>query len=246
MNNDEAKFVLRAYRPSGRDSQDTAFAEALQQARQDPALATWFEREQNHDRLIAGKLREINPPADLREKILTGARMSRVRRPMRGRWTTLIGLAASIAVVVTLGDLWQGRRLAAAQQDLARFTVNDTAHGDHHADQGPRVRDMLALLASREVALPGSLDVDIGALKRDGCRTVMFNGREAIEVCFNRDGTWYHLYVMERGALPSRVLGRRPALLAENHAAVAVWSDDRYDYALVSPKGMAALERLAT
>lgn len=246
MNNDEAKFVLRAYRPSGRDSQDTAFAEALRQVKQDPALGAWFEREQSHDRLIAGKLREINAPADLREKILTGARMSRVRRPLRGRWTTLIGLAASIAVMVTLGDLWQGRRLAAAQEGLARLTANDAARGDHHADEGASVRDMLAVLASREVALPGSLNVDIAALKKDGCRTVMLNGREAIELCFNRDGTWYHLYVMERGALPARVLRRRPALLTENHAAVVVWSDDRYDYAVVSPKGMAALERLTT
>lgn len=244
MTNDEAKFILRAYRPSGRDSQNAAFAEALQQTRQDPALGTWFEREQTHDRLIAGKLREIAPPADLREKILTGARLSQVRRPMQRRLSAWIGLAASIVVIVALGDLWQGRRLAAAQAELARFTVNDTAHGDHHADQGPLVRDMLALLANRGVALPGSLDVDISALKKDGCRTVMFNGREAIEVCFKRDGTWYHLYVMERGALPRRIMNRGPALLTANNAAVAMWSDDRYDYAVVSPQGMAALERL--
>lgn len=244
MTNDEAKFILRAYRANGRDAQDAAFTEALQQARQDPTLSAWFGREQTHDRVIAGKLGEIVPPAGLREKILTGARMSRLRQPLQHRLTALIGLAASIAVVVTLADLWQGQRLAAAQADLMRFTVSDTAHGDHFVEQGPLVRDMLALLASRDVALPGSLDIDIGALKRDGCRTVLFNGREAIEVCFGRDGTWYHLYIMDRGVLPGRIRGGSSAILSENGVAVAVWSDERYDYAVVSPKGMAALERL--
>lgn len=246
MTNDEAKFILRAYRPTGRDAQDAAFAEALQQARHDPVLSAWFEREQTHDRVVAGKLREIVPPVDLRERILTGARMSRLHRGGARRLTALIGLAASIAVAVTLADLWQGRRLAAAQADLMRFTVSDTAQGNHFVDQGPLVRDMLALLASPDVALPGSLDIDIGALKEDGCRTVLFNGREAIEVCFGRDGIWYHLYIMERGALPGRIRGGGPAILGENGVAVAVWSDERYDYAIVSPKGMAALERLTS
>lgn len=50
MNNDEAKFLLSAYRPGGRDAADPSVAAALDQAKRDPALASWFERQQAHDR----------------------------------------------------------------------------------------------------------------------------------------------------------------------------------------------------
>jgi len=36
MNNQEAKFILAAYRPGGQDASDPLFAEALEQVRRDP------------------------------------------------------------------------------------------------------------------------------------------------------------------------------------------------------------------
>ncbi|MDB6169002.1 MAG: hypothetical protein JWM88_1866, partial [Verrucomicrobia bacterium] len=80
MSNNEAKFTLGAYRPNGRDAGDAMFGEPLRQARTDPALGAWFERAQAHDAAMAAKLREIAPPAALREAILAGARASRTRR----------------------------------------------------------------------------------------------------------------------------------------------------------------------
>ena len=50
MNNQEAKLILQAYRPGGRDTFDPLFAEALEQARRDPELQKWFaERKQALD-----------------------------------------------------------------------------------------------------------------------------------------------------------------------------------------------------
>ena len=48
MNNDHAKIVLSVYRPHGQDADDPFFAEALQQAKNNPAMAAWFKNE--HDR----------------------------------------------------------------------------------------------------------------------------------------------------------------------------------------------------
>src|SRR5206468_40161 len=76
MNNTEAKFILNAYRPNGRDATDATFAAALQQAKADPALGAWFAREQSHGAAVAAKLRAIVPPAGLREAILAGGRVS--------------------------------------------------------------------------------------------------------------------------------------------------------------------------
>ncbi|HZL45889.1 MAG TPA: hypothetical protein VFC28_06650, partial [Opitutaceae bacterium] len=72
MNNEQARFLLRAYRPSGRDAGDPAFADALRQAQGDPALGTWFAGEQAFDAAVAAKMRALAPPAGLREAILTG------------------------------------------------------------------------------------------------------------------------------------------------------------------------------
>ena len=38
MDNDQAKFILRAYRSSGKDVESTEMALALERARQDPEL----------------------------------------------------------------------------------------------------------------------------------------------------------------------------------------------------------------
>ena len=39
-----------------------------------PNCAAWFAREQAFDAAIAAKLREINPPAELRDNIIAGGR----------------------------------------------------------------------------------------------------------------------------------------------------------------------------
>jgi len=44
MTNEEAKFLLSGYRPNGADAGDAALAEALAQARRDPALGAWWQR----------------------------------------------------------------------------------------------------------------------------------------------------------------------------------------------------------
>jgi hypothetical protein len=76
MTNDEAKFILSAYRPGGHDAADPAFAEALDQARKDPALARWFEFERRFDEVMTAKIGAVTPPAGLRDAILAGARVT--------------------------------------------------------------------------------------------------------------------------------------------------------------------------
>lgn len=77
MNNEEAKLILAAYRPSGQDATDPLFAEALEQARRDPDLKTWFKAQLAFDTSVAAKLREVQPPPGWREIVLAGARVSR-------------------------------------------------------------------------------------------------------------------------------------------------------------------------
>ncbi|MCF7688556.1 MAG: hypothetical protein K9N01_09670 [Cephaloticoccus sp.] len=245
MNNDEAKFILRAYRPSGMDANDPMFTTALLQSRHDPLLGAWFSRAQTYDMVVAAKLREIVPPTDLRDRILAGGKDSRRRRVMPRRLVGWLALAASVAVVFALSEVWQGRRVEAAQTQFANFALNDFQHGRHHNAGGAVMDSVMGMLAQSDTRLPGALPLSIEEMKANGCRTVKFSGHDAVEVCFERDGTWYHLYVMDRGVLPRSLFSSAPALLALNDAAVAVWSDSNHDYAVVSPKGMGALKQLA-
>jgi len=245
MNNDEARFILRAYRPGGLDAKDPMFATALQQAKHDPILNTWFEREQSYDMVLAAKFREIMPPGDLRDRILAGGRVSQKPSRSSRRLFNWLALAASVAVIFTLSEVWQGRRVEAAQVAYAQFAVDDTKNGHHLPAQGEVQKNMLAMLAQSNTKLPGSLPLTMEEMKSNGCRTVKFAGRDAVELCFSRDGTWYHLYVTSRGALPRSLLKKSSALLTINETVVAVWSDRNYDYAVVSPEGIDALKHLA-
>src|SRR6266852_9182231 len=80
MDNHEAKFILSAYRPGGQDAGDPRFVEALEQARRDPMLEQWFRDSVAFDSAMTDKLRAIEVPADLRQNILVGVKVS---RPLR-------------------------------------------------------------------------------------------------------------------------------------------------------------------
>ena len=66
MKNDEAKFILSAYRPDGDDAGDARFAEALAQAEQDPELAPWLQEERRFDSVFCDALGAVPVPPDLR------------------------------------------------------------------------------------------------------------------------------------------------------------------------------------
>lgn len=246
MNNDEAKFILQGYRPSGRDANDSRFAPALAQSRNDPSLGAWFAREQAHDRVVMEKLNEIVPPAGLREKILAGGRVSQVSAPPRRHWGAWLALAASVAVVLTLTEFWQGHRLEAARTNYAEFAVNDLKHGVHHAGTGAFKEEILAMLARDDIRLPGSVPLEWGELEANGCRILKYGDRQTVEICFTRDGQWYHLYMSPRKKSFGSFLKNSPSMLAMNDTAVAVWSDKHYDYVVVSADGMGALKKLTT
>ena len=71
MNSEQARFLLRAFRP-GIDRVDAPeFREASEQLRHDPELAAWFARETAIDDVLRAKLVTATPvPGDLRERLL--------------------------------------------------------------------------------------------------------------------------------------------------------------------------------
>ena len=240
MTTQEAKFLLSAYRPDGRDAVDPFFAEALAQARSDPELAAWFAREQAMDARISEKLGGIVPPQGLRESILAGARAS---QPRRERWLSPVWLAAAcIAILLSAAIGMRLRSTAPNESDLARFALNDLAkEGAEHDPNLPSLASVQAELTSHPLPIYRNLNIDPARLRQDHCREITIAGHEVFEVCFKHGESWYHLYIARMGDFsPSAPMGT-PTFVGQNLFAAAAWTDGQRTYALVTDAGPAAL-----
>ena len=242
MNHDEAKFLLRARRPGARDAGDERFTEALGEAARDPKLQAWHEAEERFDVALAAKLGALPPPVGLREAILAGGRtsVSPVGRG-RGRWPWFAA-AAAVAVLVALAP----RFLPSAKEpemELALLAMHELSRAhDQHIGNPPGLETVQAQLASMR-RLRGHLNLDLDQLRRNRCRAVRIAGREAFEICFQRDGVWFHLYAMQRATDAADGV-REAQQPGRERLVAAAWSDPRNSYVLVTDAGSAALRRV--
>ncbi len=242
MNHHEAKFLLRARRPGGADAKDPVFAEALAETEKDPTLRAWLESEAAFDRTLAAKLREIQPPPGLRDAILAGSRAS--QRPLawwkKPAW---LAIAASIAVILTL--TLRFRASGSSTQALASYALQDLAvNSAEHAGQRPELTELAARFTNTSVPLPGNIKVDAAELRRLGCRTLNFAGHEVFEICFKRDGHWYHLYAANVHNFSHGPADAKALLTTQGRISSTAWKDGDFAYALVTDAGPEALRRL--
>ncbi len=249
MNNDEAKFILRAYRPEGRDAADPAFADALAQAERDPDLRAWFENERRLDQAVAAKLPQLAPPPGLREAILAGGRVSAARTDRawwkHPRW---VALAAAAAVVALIGSLLFLRRAPVSLPSgaqLIAFALRDTADAHDQHDGFPAgLSGLQAQLAAAPLPLTRGPAVDVEQLRAARCRSVTVGGCQLFEICFHRDGAWYHLYVGRRSDVSRETIDPRRQLLVQGEYASTAWANGDLVYILVTDAGADALKRL--
>ncbi len=244
MNNDEAKFLLSAYRPNGRDAADPAMAEALAQAKRDPALAAWFERQQAHDAAVAAKLRGIAPPPGLRDAILAGARATENARVVRPVWRHPAWLAAAAAVVILLGAFMGWRFAPIHGATLEEFAVNFVDRGFTLQKRSADVAVLKAWLAERQQPLPQTLPTEFARLRALGCRMLEFQGREVSLVCFERGGKEFHVFVVRREAGAIDAPETSPRWIERGRLVAAAWSDASNHYVLVSDAPTETVKRL--
>jgi hypothetical protein len=235
MNTTEAKFILQARRPDGSDDADPRFAEALEQARRDSALGEWLAREQVFDASVAGKLRTVQPPGDLRGTILAGARANQSKRFWKR--PQVLAMAASVAVIGLLTLAWPAMRPSPDVDRLALGVMAEVDSDVHHAAMPMPRGELGAFLADPSLRLVAGLPFDFEQLKAGGCRSLRIAGREVLEVCFG-GGTEFHIYVAKR----EDFRGESGPIFRERGALASVaWTDARHAYVLVSEEGAAAL-----
>jgi hypothetical protein len=153
MNTSEAKERLFLYR-GPIDDADPQFEEALAHARRDPELAEWMREQTGSYDTIRSKLREIEPPSDLAEKIIR-KRPIPFRRgwtqiirkgpiPFPRGWTQILQVAAAIIILAGVTAVWlnlsqRGRHpLVQGQEIVVRGEVLDMTCYIAHNLSGPQ------------------------------------------------------------------------------------------------------------
>ena len=69
MDREQAKFILRSFRPDGADVADRDFAEALKLSTEDRELGDWLAKERAFDSVFAEAMAGIDIPKSLRQEI---------------------------------------------------------------------------------------------------------------------------------------------------------------------------------
>lgn len=242
MNDEQIKFILGACRTRGSDASDPAVAEAFAAIERDPKLRAWFEREQTFGETVREKLHDVSPPPALREAILAGARLGG-RKPWWRR-TTTFALAASVALLLSLAPTaWRMTRPAAAGS-LPDFAMAFAGRGfiglQEHSPDVEKLKDWLA---DRHAPLPAQIPAELAQLRRLGCRTVAFQGKNISVICFERDRE-YHLFVARREDFPGLPAASEPRFASQRGWSSATWSDPQNHYVLVSDAGLPAVKEL--
>ncbi|HUJ44910.1 MAG TPA: hypothetical protein VLW52_15025 [Opitutaceae bacterium] len=245
MNNEQAKFILRAYRPNGRDAGDAVFCEALRQAQADPGLGGWLAREQAFDAAVSAKLEAMTPPPGLREAILTGGRVSTAAPRPRWGLAPWLGMAASVAVLIAIAAIYWTRSAGSTRADLdqmTQFALADpfTAHTGPHADKLGALGAWLENPANR---ISTGVPADLAQLKAQHCRTVSIAGHEVFEICFQR-GSWYHLYLGRRSDFAVGKNAGAPAFIEQARRSAVSWADERLAYVLITSGGVEGLRHI--
>jgi hypothetical protein len=243
MTNEEAKFILGAFRPSGVDTGDPRFGDALRMAGMDPVMGQWFEKSRAYDSAVALKLRQVAPPASLRDDILAGARLSARPRAGSRRLAWFAGMAAAAALAAVVATMKAPSRPGGLVPAFASFAITDAVR-DGHVGHGEPAAALVSGLQTGGAPMPAADQIDFERLRETGCRTLSFAGRDVLEVCFVRNGTLFHLYVARIDPSRADLSTRGPVFVEQAGAAAAVWSDHNLGFALATKAGVEAIRRL--
>lgn len=106
MDKEQARFILRSFRPDGADADDHDLAEALKLALENRELGEWLAQERAFDAAFAKALGSVNLPENLREDILACLAVERGDFPQAEDATDAawIGALASIQPPASLRD----------------------------------------------------------------------------------------------------------------------------------------------
>ena len=243
MDKQEAKRMLQALRPNGRDAAQPAFAEARALVERDPELKAWWEAQQAFDRQVAAKLGEIPLPAGLRATLLAGSKIEQFTpQPHLSFW---LAAAAVVAILCAVGSSFHAAREDARHMSSANY---DEAALGFLGNNAPALammspdHDKLVAWLKDQKAPTGDLPGKMSALPSVGCQKIDVQGHNVSLLCFvMAEGKLVHLFVVDQDALSDPPARSAPEFRQMHGWSTASWSDGRMSYLLATRAGPDAL-----
>jgi hypothetical protein len=243
MNRDEAKLILQAWRPGGRDADDPYFAEALAMVEKDAELSAWFVEQQAFDARIIGSLQQVRVPSRLKAEILADNKTRPA--PLFGWWREFFARqspaawAVATVILVVLG-VTLVRDHSPVKSQFADYSSQmvDTAMTDqHHVDR--EVSDLKTALVSlsmdlseNDLALPSRLERGSGL---QGCRALEWHGQKVSMLCFmSNAGGHVDVFMTAAAIFPDAPPADQPRFTVSNGSPIASWTHNGETYLAVS------------
>jgi hypothetical protein len=209
-----------------------------------------------HDASMIGALAAIQPPADLRGRILAAMDRSSatVAFPPRSKWRRVALPMAAAAGVAFAFFLTRKDGASPAVANNGPLPVDVVQAGFIRAYESPlfsldKQRDdhqeLLQHLASKKLPCPGCLPPGLVGVKCIGCRELVIDDRRGSVICFDEhDIGVVHLVIFRREDISGKLpCSKQPSFAQNGHWAAARWSDDKNVFVLV---GATDLRKLAS
>jgi len=247
MNREEAKVILSAWRPD-RDSAegDALFEQALACMESDPELAEWFAAQQADDDRVREALRGIEPPAHLREAILSEAKVVPMASPATRRMSLAWACVAAAAVFLVAAVVFFPRGGSVEAVALQSALVGITEEHEHSfASKAGDLDEVRAWLAANGGAEGFTVPAGLKNHGAVGCEVTSVEGAKVSILCFHLGGgRTAHLYVVDRSRLASPPAQGAPAMSQIGDFAMASWSEGDRSYFLAQRGDEDSLRRL--
>lgn len=241
MTREEAQEILLLHR-AGRndDAADPEMAEALRMAESDPELAQWLEQQQEFRATVEKQFASIEPPADLKSRILAGGQTRPKKTLIRPQ---LLALAASVIVLFALSNLWLNHEEHSFAQFRSRMT--DFALRSYVMDivtnSGPVVRQFLA---SEGAPADFPLTPGLEKLAVKGGGRLSWQNQPVAMMCFTlTNNQTAFMFVMDQNAV-SKGRPNMEVLAGKDLSSVA-WTKNGKVYLLAAAEPTEVLESLA-
>ncbi|HRT58534.1 MAG TPA: hypothetical protein P5038_18050 [Candidatus Paceibacterota bacterium] len=200
MNREEVKKVLQVYRPWANDQREPEIQAALQLARRDPELRDWLDRELAFQTAVRSRLRAVEPPPDLKQRVLARGKVSSLpvwwQRP--GVWAA----AAAVALLLAVAAIWNRApapdRFTNYQERMAGTALRQYGMDLETSDMNQLRAFVQARGGPADYAVPPGL----ARLQLTGGGLLRWRNNPVTMVCFDRgDRQMLFLFVMKRAAV---------------------------------------------
>lgn len=233
MDREQAKFILHAYRSDAADGQDPRFADALGAVRDDAELAEWFREHQALNASITRKLREGEPPPNLKARILAGITETPHPGTRAAGFRRYLRIAAAIILIPAAALIWVNQ-LGLVPAQTSTFAREMTDHMEDLFFLDLKTDDLGEIqtwLAQKHDVPDYNVPVELAKHPSLGCRVFDWRGHDVYLVCFAVESTEVHLFMIRTESLadpPDPAAGARFA--ADDTWRTALWRDGENTY----------------